>query len=273
MKKTIESWVLLFLLALIWGSSFILMKKGMFSDYGEMIFTDSQVASMRMFIASVVLLPIAFRSMKKINKRRLLYLFLVALCGNFLPAFLFTYAETGISSGFTGMLNSLTPIFALLIGFFFFRDRLNRIQILGVFIGFVGVTLLVTSGKGFTISGDLKYVLAVVFATLCYAVSMNIIKNKLQCLSSFEIAALSFLLIFIPSGIMIIYTDLFQVFQSNIHAKEGVVFVLVLAVVGTAFALILFNKLVAISSVLFASSVTYLIPVVAALIGVHCNIN
>jgi len=198
-----------------------------------------------------------------------LFLAIVGLCGNFLPAYLFTYAETGVSSGLAGMMNSFTPIFALTIGFLIFKERLNKVQMLGVSIGVVGVVLLMVASKNFEIIGEWSHIIAVVIATLCYAISVNTIKYKLPHLKSIELAALAFLLILIPSAIIGLNSGVIETIQNNEFAMEGLLYIAILSVVGTAFALILFNKMIAISSVLFATSVTYLIPIVAVLIGLY----
>lgn len=268
MSPNAKKWLILIVLACIWGSSFILMKKGMFTDEGTPIFSDSQVGAMRMFLAGFVLLPFSLGALSKLRDIRTLGLLaIVGFCGNFFPAFLFTYAETGVSSGYAGMLNSFTPIFALIIGGVVFRDKLTRIQLLGVAIGTVGVVLLMLAGKDLSISGGWSHIFAILVATLCYAISLNTIKHTLSGLSSFEITSLAFFIVLAPSGVIAFLQGSVDTFETNPHALEGFVYIAILSVIGTAFAVVLFNKLVAVSSVLFASSVTYLIPVVAVVIG------
>lgn len=262
------SWIILFFLAGIWGSSFILMKKSMFTPDGTPIFSDIQVGALRMVLAGTVLLPIALRVIKKITDWKVfLRLGIVGLCGNFIPAFLFTFAETGISSGFAGMLNSCTPIFALLIGFVIFKERLTSIQLLGTVIGTIGVILLVIAGKSFSLTGEWIHIFAIIFATLCYGISLNTIKHTLSHLKSYEIASLAFLIVLGPSILIALQQGALNTIATNPHAPEGLIYLTILSIVGTALALILFNRLVALSSVLFASSVTYLIPIVAVIIG------
>lgn len=270
MSRELKSWLYLLFLAAVWGASFILMKKSMYAEDGSDIFSDTQVAALRMLFASVLLLPFAVRALRRIETRReALMLLIVGGCGNFFPAFLFTYAETGISSGYAGMLNSFTPIFALIIGFVVFRQRLTPIQLLGVFVGAIGVVLLMLSGQDLSLDGGLLPALAIVLATFFYAVSVNTIKHTLQKFKSFEITSLSFLFLLLPSGIIAFFSGSFDEMRTNPHAKEGLTALLILSAVGTALAVILFNQLVTISSVLFASSVTYLIPVFAVLIGLY----
>ncbi len=270
MSKESKAWLYLVTLSLIWGSSFILMKRGMFTTSGQPIFSDVQVASIRMVIAGVVLLPFAFKAISQLkNFKTFLFLLIVGLCGNFFPAYLFTYAETGVSSGLAGMMNSFTPIFALTIGFFLFKERLNKLQLLGVAVGVVGVVLLMVSGKNFEVKGEWSHIFAVVIATFCYAISVNTIKYKLPHLKSVELAALAFMIILLPSIIIGYKSDVFYVIETNEFAFQGLFYISILSVVGTAIALILFNKMISISSVLFATSVTYLIPIVAVVIGLY----
>lgn len=268
-SDSFKSWFFLFSLSLVWGSSFILMKLSMFDADGGEIYSDSQVASLRMLIASICLLPFAARAFRKVKSTKTwVMLALVGFCGNFFPAFLFTYSETGISSGYAGMLNSFTPIFALILGFVVFGQRLSRIQMLGVGVGLVGVFSLMLAGRDLEMKGDLTHVLAVVVATFFYAVSLNVIKHTLHGLKGVEITALSFLIIFIPSLIFSFASGSFEKIELSSNVSHGLIPLVILSVVGTAFAVIIFNYLIAMTSVLFASSVTYLIPVVAVLIGV-----
>ena len=241
----------------------------MFTLDGQTIFSDTQVASLRMIIAGTVLLPFALKSLRILkNPSTFLFLFSIGLLGNLLPAFLFTYAETSISSGLTGMLNSLTPIFALSIGFLIFKQKLTKIQVSGVVVGIIGAILLVYFGNDSKLSGDTPHLLAIILATLCYGISLNIIKHMLSHLKSIEIASLAFLTVLIPSIVIGFFSGSFVEIQTNENAAEGLFFIAILSIIGTAIALILFNQLIALTSVLFSSSVTYLIPVVAMLIGV-----
>lgn len=264
-----KSWFFLILLSLIWGSSFILIKLSMFDENENVIFSDSQVASLRMLIASVCLMPFALNAIRKVKSPRTwIMLALVGFCGNFFPAFLFTYSETGISSGYAGMLNSFTPIFALILGFVVFGQRLTRVQMLGVGVGMIGVVTLMLAGNDLEIKGDFTHVSAVVLATFFYAVSLNVIKNTLQGMKGVEITSLSFFIIFLPALIISFFNGSFAAIEYHENVIDGLLPLTILSVVGTAFAVIVFNYLIAMTSVLFASSVTYLIPVVAVLIGV-----
>lgn len=267
MSKQTISWLLLLLLACIWGSSFILMKKGMFAEDGTAIFSSEQVGSLRMLIAALALLPISIGKLKKLSWKNILPLAIVGFCGNFFPAFLFTYAETGISSGLAGMLNSFTPIFTIIIGFLFFKTKLTNKQIIGTVIGTLGIIALVLTGKTASLNGDWDHILAIVLATLLYAISLTTIKNKLSNFNSFEITSLAFLIIFPFSIGGFFLADTIQTFKSNPLAYQGIFYIIILSIVGTALAVVLFNRIIAFSSALFASSVTYFIPIVAVFIG------
>lgn len=272
MKKETKSWLLLILLACIWGSSFILMKKGMFDENRNMIFSDTQVGAMRMFLASLALLPFALKSVRKVTSWKVwLALMGSGFCGNFIPAFLFTFAEKGVSSGYAGMLNSFTPIFTLLIGFAFFKNRLTFLQLIGVLIGTVGIVLLSTSGDLEANTGTYIHVLAIILATFLYGISLNLIKYRLGHLKAIEITSLAFFTIFIPATISVFVFDVSTTLFSHPKGFEAFGFISILALVGTAFAVVIFSSIINNSSTLFASSVTYLIPIVAVLIGFMVN--
>ena len=240
----------------------------MYGPTGEIVFNSNQVATLRILLASLALLPFGYRAIKRIQiKKDMLYFLIVSICGNMLPAFLFTFAETGISSGFAGMLNSTTPIFTIFIGFGFFKIKMTWAQILGSIIGSVGVVLLLFFGKAVSLQGDWKHIIAVVLATLCYATSLSTIRHKLSHYKSIDIAAIAFLLLIIPSIIIFLLERTWIVFEINNMVWDSFIAICVLGLVGTAFALFLFNNIIKNTSALFASSVTYFIPIVAVIIG------
>jgi drug/metabolite transporter (DMT)-like permease len=268
MSKEVKSWLLLVLLSCVWGSSFILMKKGMHTADGISIFSDVQVGALRMLIAGSVLFPIALYFVRKVKTwRHFFSLATVGFAGNFFPAFLFTYAETELSSGFAGMLNSFTPIFTILIGFFIFKIKLTPFQIGGVLVGTVGIVLLVFAGKSMSLGGSWLHIFAIVLATLLYAISLNTIKHTLHSFSAIEITSLAFSIVLLPAIFINYAAGTWNTIQTNPHAYEGLGYISVLAIVGTALAVIVFNQIIRYSSALFASSVTYMIPVVAVIIG------
>ncbi|RFC53303.1 DMT family transporter [Brumimicrobium aurantiacum] len=269
MKADFKFILILILLSIVWGSSFILMKRGMIDkESGDLIFSSMQVGAMRMLFASSVLLPIGLRSIKIITSVKTgISLAAVSLAGSFIPAFLFTFAETGISSGYTGMLNSTTPIFTLIIGTLFFSQKLIPKQIYGVIIGTIGIVILVNGVSVVDTSGTYLHVLAVVTATICYALSTNTMKYNLSHLAPFKVTSVAFVFAFLPALFLFFYFDTPTTIAENEHASEALIYISILAIVGTALSLILFNYLISNTSALFASSVTYLIPIVAVIIG------
>ena len=271
MKSNLKSWLLLALLACIWGSSFILMKKGMYNEQHRQIFSSLQVGAMRMLLAGLVLLPFTVQMLRQLTYRKdLFYFAIVGVCGNFIPAFLFTYAETQISSGLAGIMNSFTPIFTLLVGYLFFSNKITRYQLIGTMIGFCGITILVLNSGGVqTNAKELLPSLAIVLATFLYGVSLNTIKFKLGAYKPIHVAAGGFGMVFIPSIIGFFTFDTLDVFKHHPDAWSGFIAIAILAIVGTAFAVFLFNGIIQSSSALFASSVTYLIPIVAVIIGTY----
>ena len=273
MRNDKKNWGLLLLLACVWGSSFILMKRGMFTIANEPIFSDSQVASLRMTIAALALLPFAIKGIKSIKTlKELALLAVVGFTGNFIPAYLFTYSETGISSGYAGMLNSFTPIFSMLIGLLIFNVRITFIQFIGLIIGTFGIVFLVLAGsnsvESLNMVGTWKHVAAIIFATFLYGISLNTIKHTLQKFKAIEITSLAFFIVLIPSIAANIKFGTYDTITTNSHALEGLGYIAILSIIGTAFAGILFNQLITATSTLFASSVTYFIPIVAVFIGI-----
>jgi drug/metabolite transporter (DMT)-like permease len=271
MQQPLKNWGLLFLLSLIWGSSFILMKRGMESLDGHLIFSDAQVASLRMTIAGLVMLPIGLYHLKKVTSWKVFFgLAGVGFFGNFFPAFLFTFAEKGLSSGYTGMLNTFTPVFTIIFGLVFFKSSLNRLQGIGLLISILGVVLLINTGAqqvGSFDNSSLPYAFAVVGATICYALSLNFMKYMIPHIKSIHATALAFTFTLGPALFIFWKTGVPETISINEYAKEGLFFISILALVGTAFAVVLYNRLTIQSTTLFASSVTYLIPIVAVFIG------
>lgn len=250
-------WMLVLILAVIWGSSFILMKRGL------EVYTPSQVAALRMFSACVFLFPVVIGRINEIQPGQWKFLLSSAFLGNGIPALLFTLAQTQINSSVAGILNGLTPLFAMLIAVLFFKTKIARIHIVGILIGFGGAVSILLLRKGGSLSGNLEYGILIIIATAMYGASVNIIKNFLHDLKPLLISGFAVSISGIPYGIYLFSTDFTERVQSGGLAMSALVYVLILGVVGTAISLVLFNRLIKSTSVLFASSVTYLIPVVA----------
>ena len=273
MSSKTKSWILLIVLAIIWGSSFILMKKSMFDENHNPLLSANEVASLRIFISSIVLLFVAIRQWEIGLSKDWIFLILVGLLGNLIPAFLFTNAEKTLSSSSTGILNSLVPLFSVLVAAFVFGQKISLKAFLGVLLGLLGTILLILFNSSSISSIPLLPSLMVVFATVCYAFSLNIIKNKLSHVSSITITAisLSFMLPFCLIH-LVGFTDVSQKLGNPLY-NQAFLFTSILAVFGTTLALVIFNQLIKLTTSVFASSVTYFIPVVAILWGVYFGEN
>lgn len=249
------SWILYGVLCLIWGSSFLLMLIGL-----EKL-NAWQVAAIRLFSAGVILLPFAWKVMQRIPKEKISFIILSGFLGSFFPAFLFCLAETKLDSSFAGTLNSLTPIFVLIVGASFFQLKVNQRQVLGILISFTGSILLFLSKSGKT--GDLMYIGFIVLATFLYGLNVNMVSRKLKEVASFDIAVLAFSFLTIPSLIILL---VFQTHQLNLSDSQTLWSVLAsagLGIAGTTVASILFYILLKRAGGVFASTVTYGIPFVA----------
>ena len=262
LNKPLVQWTLLIFLAFVWGSSFILMKRGLVS------FDNTQVASLRILISFIFLSPIIIKNFKKIKRSQWSPIFIAGLLGSGLPAFLFTKAQTHISSSLSGMLNSLVPLFTVIIGLLFFGLKLRWLKIIGVITGLVGAIGLLSVGGGFNLNNDdLTYGVYVIIATICYAVNINFIKIKLAEVNSINITSFGFLLIGPLSGIYLFTTDFTTILQTDPDAWVNFFYIVLLAIFGTSIAVILFNMIIKKVSPVFASSVTYIIPVFAIFWG------
>lgn len=245
------------------------MKLGMYDSEGKVVFSDFQVGALRMGIAGLVMFPFGLRNLKKIKKKQdVFYLLVVGLCGNFFPAFLFTFAETELSSGLAGMLNSFTPFFTLILGFLFFKQKILTGQLLGLGVAFMGICVLVGVFDEMDGHVSLLHTGAILLATVMYGVSLNTIKHKLNHYKALEIASLAFTFLAIPSLFLVLFGGTIDVFVSNPAAPHSFFFVTLLSVFGTCLALLLFNQIIAWKTAIFASSVTYMIPIVAVVLGV-----
>ena len=259
MNKKAISWIILIALSLVWGSSFILMKQGLRA------FSSDEVAGLRITIASAFMLPFLIRHYKIDLKTNLKGLLLMGVFGNLIPAFLFTKAETQISSSLTGMLNALTPMFTILIGMIAFNHKINKNQIMGVLIGLIGAIALVTLGdSGNDQSKNIMYCLLVAAATLCYAISVNGIKAYLGHVNSLTATVWSFTLIGPAAAIYLFgFTDVVNHATYHPEGLRSLGYISILAIVGSALSVVVYNTLIKLSGTVFAASCTYLIPVVA----------
>jgi drug/metabolite transporter (DMT)-like permease len=256
--------VYLIVLALVWGSSFILIKRGLVG------LTPFQLGSLRIVFAALFLLLIGFRSIIEIQLRHWKYLALTALFGTFLPVYLFSVAQTQMSSSVSAILNSLTPLNTLILGILLFKIDFQKRQIYGVAIGLIGSALLILNGAANHPEQDYSYAVLLIIASICYALNVNFIKLYLSDLKPLSITTGNFVVLLIPGLIVLYFSDFFEAVQRE-ETQNVLGYIVLLGIVGTALANILFFKLIKISSPVFASSVTYLIPVVAFFWGLVDN--
>ncbi|MDI1324277.1 MAG: DMT family transporter [Algoriphagus sp.] len=264
--SNLKNWGLLVVLALIWGSSFILIKRGL------EVFSPGEVGAYRIVAAATFLLPLSLPRIKTLTSEQAQNLILIGLLGSFIPAFLFPTAQTRLSSSLTGVLNALTPLFVVIIGALFFKSKITRRNAFGLVIAFIGVLILITlkEGSGLnSFTGINAYAFFVILACICYGFNLHLIKSRFDSLKSIEITAISLLMV-LPLALVYLMagTEFSYKLVSHEGALKALGFVTLLGVMGTAIALILFNIMVKTASPIFASSVTYLIPVVAIFWGV-----
>ena len=259
--RSVWSWLILLGVGTTWGSSYFFIKKALIA------FTPYQVGTMRLAITCLCLLPLAIPRLREIKKRHIVPLMVVGTCGSLLPAFLFPLAQQELSSSFTGVLSSSTPIFTLAFGALLFGLRLSKKKILGVGIGFMGAALMIGLAGSGALSGNPFYGIYILLATAFYAMSSNTINKYLTELGTITISSVAFLWIGIPSIVYLWMTDISKVFVQDPHAIQSLASVLILSIAGTALASIFFFQLIKMSGVVFASTVSYIIPCFAVLIG------
>jgi len=253
-------WIYLLILSFVWGSSYILIKKALIG------LSPLQVGSLRTIISTVLLLAIGYSSLKSIPRDKWKWILITGLV-SFIPPFLFAYAQTEIDSALAAILNSLTPLATLLIGVGFYRFKIDSKQISGVIIGLIGSVLLMYQGSVINPDQNLLYVFFIIFASVLYAVQVNLLKVHLQDVSAVAITVGNFIFIFPLAVVIFLMSDYKQIDINNKDVKVALFCLLILSIIGTVFAKILFNKFVQIASPVFASSVTYTLPIVALFWG------
>ena len=259
---SVKSWLTLILLSFIWGTSYILIKKGV------EVYTPSQVACMRLSISAIAFIPFLASIWKKVDWSKWGYLLLVGLTGTAIPSFMFPIAQTEISSSVAGILNSLTPLFTLVLGIVLFKSSFSWAKLAGVIIGLLGAALLIILGNRLGLEGNMWYSLFVVIGCLCYATSGNTVGAYLREMNSVTISAVSFCMVGIPAMIFLFTSTGFTATLTE-HPKgwEALGYVIILALASTVFASILFFKLIHDTNPLFSSTVSYLVPAVAGIWG------
>ena len=257
----VNKWFYLISLSLIWGSSFILIKKGLVGLEAD------QLGSLRIIFSSIIIILIAWKRLLKISRVEWKWITISAFLGSFFPAFLFAFAEKEIDSAVASVINSIVPLNTLVIGMVLFNIRSTKRQIIGVLIGLAGTYMLIISGINLNPDQNYLYSGFVILCSFLYALNVNIIKKYLQHLSALTITVGHFAVIIIPAIIVFCFSDFDVNSLKKQETIDSIIYVLILAVFGTALAKILFNKLIKISSPVFASSVTYSMLIVSIFWG------
>ena len=261
MKTQQRKWLYLVILAIVWGSSFILIKKSLIG------LTPIQLGALRTFIAGLFILSIGFNSLKKIKKQQWKWIAISSMLGTLFPAFFFAYALMGIDSSVASILNSMTSLNALIVGTLFFGVVFKRVQLGGVIIGLVGTILLILESSSLNPTQNYWFAIFVIASSLGYAFNVNIIKKHLSSISAMSITAGHFVLLIVPVFLVLFFTGFFTTIEFTDETSSSLFYLVILSVVGTGLAKIMFNKLIQISSPVFSTSVAYLIPIVAIIWG------
>lgn len=258
---SLKSWITLGALSIIWGSSFILIKKSLLA------FDPYSTACMRIAISALAFTPVIIIKFKSIDWSKWKLFLAVGMTGSGIPAFMYFIAQTQISSSVSGLLNSLTPIWTLTLGIVFFGVGFRWKQLSGVILGFLGAMLLILFGQNSGANENIWFGFFVVVGTLCYGFSGNIVKSFFQKTPALIISAVSFCMIGIPAILYLLTTDIYTVIQTHSDAAYSLGAIFILAIVGTVLSTIVFYQLVQQTSPVFGSSVAYLMPIVAILWG------
>ena len=255
-------WIILIMLSVIWGSSFILIKRGLDA------FSFEQVATLRIFIASIFLAVLGRKFYTSIPIKKLWPIFCTGVIGNGIPPFLFSKAQTYVDSGIVGVLNVLTPLFTILIGILFYNLKVKIINYLGVALGVIGTVYLLTPQSEQLNDKTLYYSIIAILGTVCYGWSANILKAHLEDLIAIQITTISFTFIGPWAGIYLFCGNFLEIMQSHPKALTSLGSIAILAIMSSAIAVIAFNKLIKMTGPLFATSSTYIIPIIAIIWGI-----
>jgi len=261
-RNSLINWGVFILLSIIWGSAFIVMKESARELNGY------QIASVRIFFAGPVFLPFALFHLRSVPAKKIPIIILSGLLGNLFPAFLFAIAiENKVSSSMAGILNSLTPLFVIVIGILFFRSKVQLKKIAGVLVGFIGLLILSLSKGGVEVS-NFWFTMMILVATLMYGVNVNVVSHYLKDVDPIKMATISLAFIAIPAAVVTVQQNIVSIAQYDESARWSIAAAALLGIVGSAIATALFYILIKRAGGLFASLVTYGIPVIAILWGV-----
>lgn len=227
------------------------------------VFTPGQVFSGRMMMATLALLPFAIREVRRVPRDVWPMLIVFSVLANFLTTFLYATAQTSIDSSLNGMINSLTPLMTLTVGAIIYRQRIRIFQVLGLLMGLAGTLLLVWQTKAGQAGAINWFALVAIGATAANGFTVNIVKFNLSKLSVIQLSSVSFLIIFPAAFGYALYSGFFPLAFGSDEGLVAMGYIVVLGVLANAMALIMLSKLIQISSPVFATMTTYLIPVVA----------
>ncbi len=258
-KKPLQMFILL-LLSFVWGASFILIKRGLES------YSEIQVGSIRIFSASLFMLPFLFKRLKRLKRKHLLPLLITGFLGNLLPAMLFAKAQTQVSSSVAGMLNTTFPVIALIIGYIFYKDRPGTGKTFGIIIGLIGALGIILCADGEFKNTVNYYALFIILAVVMYGFSINTMKHRLKDLDGFTISVFTFAIIAPFAGLTLLFTD-FSEAAASPGRLENLGYIVFLGVFGSAITVSLYYMLTEHTSVAFSSLSTYIIPIFALLWG------
>ncbi|MBT8307836.1 MAG: DMT family transporter [Maribacter sp.] len=262
MNEYNRKWIYLIILSLVWGSSFILIKKALLG------LSALQLGSLRIVFASTFLFVFGYKSIRRLTLSDWKWIIMAGLLSSFFPPFLFALAQTELDSGVTSIFNSVVPLFTTVVGITLFGALITKRQVVGVIIGLLGTLALILTGMELDLDQNYWYSIFILLSALGYALNINIIKKHLAHLSPLAVTTGSFAVAFVPALAIVFYSGFFYAIPSDLEMQNALWYLLALAFLGTAIANIYFNKLIHLSNPVFAASVTYTIPIVAVFWGV-----
>lgn len=255
-------WILLLVITLTWGSSFMLVKKSLVA------FTPYEIGAVRVVGSGLLLAFIGIPAIRKMSKNTLLWVTVVGFFGNFLPMFLFPIAQTRVSSSLAGILDSLVPVFVLIFGFLIFGIKSKVSQVIGAFIGFLGAASLIYFSDANTEGSQFGYAMLIVLAAASYGVNAVVIKERTSKVSAVELTAAVYAIWAVPALVILYFTGLVQNFEMAPETLKPLGYLTFLTIFGTAIAMLLYYKLIQNTSAVFASTASYLLPIVAVVWGI-----
>ena len=250
------------LLGIVWGASFLFIK------WGLLALSPVGVAFGRCLIGAATLLIYLATTKTSLPKKAIewFHIAVVAFFLNALPSYLFAIGETHVSSVMAGLLNATTPLMTVLVISFGYREqKVNRDQMLGVLVGFLGIALVTGAFNGLH-GNDLKGFAALLAATLCYGISMPYSKKHVSGLpySASALAATQVT----TAALMLLPFTVFSHPIVNPWTAKSILGMLILGAIGTGFAYIWNFRNIRLAGSAIASTVTYITPVVATILGI-----